>query len=918
MKRDERSGWGPRGPARWLLERSLPEVDRAQVLRDMDELFAIRAARDGERAARRWYLRQGLNFGVRMLAERARGVVGRPSLTLRVEDQGGVRRSMGTANGRGVEFMNGILQDLSFAARTLMKSPGYSLVVIGTLGLGIGANSAVFSVINGVLLKPLPYSEGDRLVYLTQPQEAVGAENIFFSVHDIRDIDERARSMEDIAEYHSMSFTLLGRGSAELVRTGVVSAHFFDLMGMEPILGRGFMEADDDLAAEPTLIMSYGYWQRRFGGDPKIVGEAFEMNGKMHTVVGILPPIPQFPRENDVYMPTAACPIRSSEAFRENRDARMMAVFGRMQDGITLGDVRRDLAGVMSQIAVEYPGSYSPEAGQRFSATMLKEELVQNARPTLLILLGTAALVLLIACANVANLALARMTKRTQEIAVRSALGASRTRLIQQLVTEHTVLALVGGALGLAIAWAGTDLLVAFASRFTPRAQETSMNGSVLAFTLLASAATGLLFGSIPAFGAGRNVSERLQGGRGTGDGRLGPRLQGMLVVVQLALSFTLLVGSGLLLRSFSELQGVDAGYNPENVLSMQVTVTGRNSSMTAVEREQFFLSILEQADALPGVISVGLTDASPLQNTQGMFHGVRPQGSEEEDGRRLPQAQPRGASEGYFRTMGIPLIAGRTFEAADNRDSEPVAVINQSLADALWPGENAVGRRMWPCSMMGDCNSQLISVIGVVEDVHELGLDALPPAQLYFSVRQGAFGGNVVVRTAGLDPLSLSRQLRDIVAGLDATVPVSNVTTLEQLREDSLAPRRLTLILLAIFAGVALLVSFAGIAGVMAFGVSQRTHEIGIRMALGAGRETVLRAVLGRGVAMIVVGLGLGVVTALVATRVMSGLVWGVSVVDARTFLATALILAPMAMIACYLPARKATRVDPVVAFRS
>jgi putative ABC transport system permease protein len=267
---------------------------------------------------------------------------------------------------------------------------------------------------------------------------------------------------------------------------------------------------------------------------------------------------------------------------------------------------------------------------------------------------------------------------------------------------------------------------------------------------------------------------------------------------------------------------------------------------------------------------------------------------------------------------MGIPLIAGRTFEVADNWDSEPVAVINQSLANALWPGENPVGRRMWPCSMMGDCDSQLISVIGVVEDVHDLGLDVLPPAQLYFSARQGAFGGNMVVRTAGVDPLSLSRQLRDIVAGLDATVPVSSVTTLEQLREDSLAPRRLTLILLTVFAGVALLVSFAGIAGVMAFGVSQRTYEIGIRMALGAGRETVLRAVLGRGVAMIVVGLGLGVVTALVATRVMSGLVWGVSVVVARTFLATGLILAPMALIACYLPARKATRVDPVVAFRS
>ncbi len=443
------------------------------------------------------------------------------------------------------------------------------------------------------------------------------------------------------------------------------------------------------------------------------------------------------------------------------------------------------------------------------------------------------------------------------------------------------------------------------------------MSGAVLAFTLLASVVTGLLFGSAPALGAGRNVSERLQGGRGTSHGRTSSRLQDTLVVAQLALSFTLLVGSGLLMRSFWELQAVDAGYDPEDVLSMEVTVTSRNSTMTQEEREHFFLSILEQAKALPGVVSVGLTDFSPLQNTQGMFHGVRPQGSQEQDGRRLPQAQPRGASEGYFSTVGIRLLAGRTFEASDNRDSPLVAVINRSLADALWPGESAVGRQMWPCSMMGDCDSQLVSVIGVVEDVHELGLDALPPAQLYMSARQGAFGGNVVVRTTG-DPLSLTRQLRDIVAGLDPTVPVSNVTTLEQLRDDSLAPRRLTLILLTIFTGIALLVSLAGIAGVIAFSVSQRTHEIGIRMALGAGRETVMRSVLRRGLVMIGLGLVVGVITALAATRIMSSLVWGVSVVDAGTFLATALILARMALVACYLPARKATRVDPVVAFKS
>ncbi len=813
--------------------------------------------------------------------------------------------------------MGAILSDVRYGIRALRKNPGFTAIVILTLGLGIGANSAIFSVVYGVLLKPLPYADADRLVYVTQPREAMDEDNIFFSVHDMGDLLARNRSMESMAEYHSMSFTLLGRGDAELVRVGVVSSHFFDLMGMRPILGRDFTEADDQLEAEPVLLMSYGYWQSRFGGDPGIVGEAFEMNGKMHIVIGILPPVPQYPRENDVYMPTSACPTRSSESFRENRNARMMSVFGRTRPQLTLQDVQQDLGAVMHQLQAEYPGSYSAERGQGFGVTPLKEELVENARPTLLILLGTAGLVLLIACANVANLGLARMTTRTQEMAVRAALGARRSRLAQQLLTEHTVLAVAGGLLGLLIAWLGTDLLIGFAGRFTTRAAETSMSGPVLLFTLAISMLTGLVFGAAPAIRAGNKVADHLRDGRGTSAGRRGNRLQGGLVVTQLALAFTLLVGTGLLVRSFYELQQLDPGYDPENVLSMRVVVNNANSDRTPQERKDLFLTLVDRIGAIPGVTSVALTDVSPMQFQQAMLHGLRPEGSQESDGTRLPQAQPRSAGVGYFETAGIPVLAGRTFEPTDDENSLRVSVVNEALAASVWPGQDPIGMRYAPCSMMGVCGEALVTVIGVVGDVHELGLETTPPAQIYLPVRQAPGAGNLVVRTA-VDPLQIGQQAREIVKAIDPTIPVANITTFEQMRDDTLAPRRLTLTLLSIFAGVALVVSLAGIAGVIAFGVSQRTHEIGIRMALGARRDTVMRAILGRGLVMVVMGLGLGAVGSIGLSRMISGLLWGVPALDPLTFVLTGVILGAMGMAACYLPGRKATRIDPVVAFRA
>ncbi|MCH7565668.1 MAG: FtsX-like permease family protein, partial [Gemmatimonadetes bacterium] len=487
----------------------------------------------------------------------------------------------------------------------------------------------------------------------------------------------------------------------------------------------------------------------------------------------------------------------------------------------------------------------------------------------------------------------------------------------QQLLTEHMVLAVAGGLLGLLIAWLGIDLLTAFASRFTARAAETSMSGPVLLFTLALSMLTGLLFGAAPAMRAGIKVADDLRDGRGMSGGRRGNRLQGGLVVTQLALAFTLLVGSGLLVRSFYKLQQLDPGYDPENVLSMRVVVNARNSSMNLQERQDFFLTVLDRIGALPGVTSVALTDVSPMQFQQGMFHGVRPEGARESDGTRLPQAQPRSAGVGYFQTAGIPLKAGRTFETTDDENSLKVSIVNEALAASVWPGQDPIGMRYAPCNMMGGCSDSLVTVIGVVGNVHEFGLETSPPAQIYLPVRQAPGASNLVVRTA-VDPLQIGRQAREIIKALDPTIPVANVTTFAQIRDDTLAPRRLTLTLLSIFAGVALVLSLAGIAGVIAFGVSQRTHEIGIRMALGAQRDTVMRSILRRGMVLVVMGLGLGAVGSIGLVRLISGLLWGVPKLDPLTFILTGVILGAMGMAACYVPGRKATRIDPVVAFRS
>lgn len=813
--------------------------------------------------------------------------------------------------------MEMLLQDVRYAVRSLLRARAYALAVVVTLGLGIGANTAIFSIIYGVLIQPLPYAQGDRLVFLRQPQTAGVVGDMGFSVHDIQDIRARSRSLESVAEYHAMTFTLLGRGEAELVQTGVVSTHYFELLGMRPIVGRDFVESDDRSGAEPVLILSYGYWQRRFGGDESIVGEAMEMNGRMHNIIGVLPPVPQFPDQNDVYMTTSSCPVRSDPAMVENRNMRMMSVFGRALPGVAVEQVGTDMEGVAAQLAAEYPEAYDASAGQTFEATLLKEELVQNARPVFLTLLATAGLVLLIACANVANLGLARLSRRSQEMSLRAALGAGTGRLFRQLLTENLVLALAGGAVGVLVASFGHDVLVGFAARFTPRAHEATLSLPVLGFTLAASILAGLVFGLAPAWTAGRRLAAGLREGKGNaGPGR--GRVQAGLVVAQVALAFVLVIGCGLTVRSFWLLQRVDPGFDPVNVLSMDVTLNGMNSTLSVPERRDFYFALAERLGAMAGVEAVGLTSGRALdQEAMVMQVGIRAEGNAEQDVARLAQATGQLASEGYLPAMGIPLVEGRAFTSADADLTGFVAMVSESFARTFFPGVSPLGRTFEQCfPWNGQCQGPF-EVVGVVADHRDRSLESDPAPRFYRASRQSALpGGTVVIRTTG-DPSARARQFIDVVHELNPDAPVSAVATLEERVNEALAPRRLTMVLLTLFALVALAVSLAGIAGVVSFSVSQRTREIGVRLALGATPKEVLMQITGRGALMVGAGLSLGVGAAAAARHFASTLLWGIPALDPTTWLGALVVLGSVSMLACWLPARRATTIDPLEALR-
>ncbi|MFY9222103.1 MAG: ABC transporter permease, partial [Blastocatellia bacterium] len=779
------------------------------------------------------------------------------------------------------------------------------------LALGIGANSAIFSVIYGVLLRPLPYENSQNLVYLKQQAALTDIDNIGFSVKDVEDYRQSNHTLVDLAEHHTMTFILLGKEQAEQVRTSVVSANFFDLLGVKPFMGRAFLSTDEQHGAEAVLILSYDYWKKNHNGDKDIIGRVFQMNDRPHTVVGVLPQIPQYPVESDVYMPTSACPIRSSEQTISNRSARMVNVFGRLKTGVSVEQANSEFKTITSNLLNQYPDAYPKNSGITASVSQLQKELTEKARPTFLILLATTFFVLLIACANVANLALARLMSREKEMAVRKALGAGRGRLIRQLIVEHTVLTLIAGALGLLLASTGLHLLVNFAARFTTRAAEIQLDGSVLIFTLIISLLSGILFGLLPAFLPEKSLMNILKdSGSNSSKGARWQHLRKVLLVAQVSFCFVLLIGAGLMMRSLLKLQQISPGFNPENVLA--ISIRPNWSKYTTGEQYRIlYQKILGKVKEQPGVISTALANTYPFDKialtfgpaNQDFLIENRPISPSE----ATPQVDTRVVSVDYFQTIQLPLVTGRLFTEGDNDKAVRVAIINQAMASHRWNNEDPIGKRI-----SFDNGENWVTIVGVVGNVKQYGLNKDFTDEIYLPLMQVGGAGNLLVRTTS-DPTSLTKQLQKTLYEIEPEMAIPAIEPVQSAMDDSMASSKLTTILLGIFAALALLITITGITGVVALIASQRTQEIGIRMALGATQSDILWLVLKQGITLVIVGLSIGIVVAIAVTRLMTSLLFAVEPTDPITFLSVSLLLIVFASLACFIPARRAALIDPM-----
>jgi predicted permease len=819
-------------------------------------------------------------------------------------------------------FLDTIGQDVRFGLRVLRRNPGFTLTALLTLALGIGANTAIFSVIYGVLLRPLPYKDGDRLVVLNQQARLNNVNSLGFSVKEFQDYRDQNKTME-MVEHHAMSFILYGRGEPERVQTSVVSANFFDVLGVKPILGRTFVPEDEKPGGEAVLVLSNKYWKQSHGGDPNIVGSVFRMNNRPHTVIGVLPPVPEYPSESDVYMPTANCPFRSSTALIENRRARLLsAVFGRLKPGVEVAQAQADVAGVAANIQQANPDVYPNHIGYAAQLNRLDTVLTQEARPTFLILLGTTALVLLIVCANVANLNLARVLQRSSEVAVRTALGASRSRLVTQMLTESLLLSLVGGALGLLLAWLGLPLLTSFAGRFTTRTAEIQIDSSVLFFTLVVSAGTGLAFGVIPALSSALDSRKSLvtalkESGDRSSSGTKN-RVRGLLVAAQVAISFTLLTAAGLMLQSMIKLQRVKPGFDPENVFVMRLQPNWSrfNDPNTAnAQFRDYFRRLLDSVNQQPGVVDAAVSSTYPL-NPAGITRGpnnvtIQLEGRPKDEANTAPQVDPRAVSPAYFRALDIPLLRGRLFTDGDDDKAPRVAIVNDAAARGRWGTDDPIGKRF-----SFDNGTTWVTVVGVVGNVKQYGLDKEPAQEIYGPIAQTPFGSFLVVKTKGA-PLQEARLMREVVHKVDAETAIDQVKTLQQALDDSVASPRETTWLLGVFALLALIITAAGLTGVMALAVTQRTREIGIRIALGATRVRILAMMMRQALTLMLLGLAVGVVGALMLNRVITSLLFATPGADPITFVAVACLLTLVGVAACLIPSLNATGIDPTLTLR-
>jgi putative ABC transport system permease protein len=812
-----------------------------------------------------------------------------------------------------------LIQNIRYAIRSLRRAPGFTLTVVLTLGLGIGANTAIFSVVRGVLLKPLPHREGDRLVYLRQSAQGAGGENVLFSVPEILDFRSGARSLKGIAEYSPMPFTLQEENEAVRVDAGLVTGNYFTIMGLSTILGRPFNDGDDGTGAAPVMVLTHEYWMKRFAGDSAVVGKTVRVNGRAVPIVGVLQPAPYFPGRIDVLLNMVNSEHHLSATMVTGRTHRMTEMIARLAPGATLEQARAEVRDVTTRAHADYPEAYDAASGYQVTVKPFHEVLGERARLTLFLLMGAAAFVLIIACANVANLTLMRGVRREHELVVRAALGAGAARLRRLLLAENLVLTILGGALGLLVAFAGVGMLISFAERYSPRANEIRVDGVVLAFTLTLALVVAVMLSYAPKLAKDSALGTWLSGGgkRATGNLRR-QRLQRGLVVAQIAVSVVLLTGAGLLTRTMLQLSEVDTGLAPENVLTMEVPPSsyGQDNAVTVARYEE----MRNQISALPGVKDVALGSVIPLR-AAGFVLEVKAEGRAMAPNEPMPRAENRTASPEYFRTAGIPILKGKEFSTTDRAGSPLVVILNKTLADRLFPNQDPIGRRVaWTGEVLKfiPVSGDWRTVIGVVGDTKDGGLDAQPlPVMFQPFAQEVVFAGGLVIRAAS-DAATITPAATRVIRRIAPQDPIERVLTLDQIRDESVAPRRLNAVLVASFGILAVIIAAVGIAGVLAFSVSARTNEIGIRMSLGADSGRVQRMVLMEGGVLLVIGLLLGVLGSVLAARLIQGLLYGVAPHDPATLAAVAGLMATIGLVACWLPALRAARIDPGVAIRA
>ena len=801
--------------------------------------------------------------------------------------------------------METLLKDIRYGIRSLLKRPGFTTVAVITLALGIGANSAIFSVVNAVLLRPLSYPESERIVIFDGINPAQGITLSNMSVPDFVDWQSQNQVFEQMAGFVTGGSVLTNGDETERVRGTAATADFFPLMRTNAVKGRALQAEDSQKGRDNVVVLSYGLWQRRFGGDQNVVGNKVIVAGESTTIVGVMPAGFDYPAQTELWVPF---PL---EPATERRDNRYLSVITRLKPSVTLVAAQAQMDTINQRLAQSYVETNS---GWTVNLTILRERLVGGLRSSLLLLLGAVAFVLLIACANVANLLLARATVRQKELAVRSALGASRFRIVRQLLTESILLSAVGGGIGLLLSVWLTKLLIALSPPNSPRFDEIKPDARVFAFTLGLTVVTGLLFGLAPAVLASRvDLNERLkEGGRSGASGAGHNRIRSLMMVSEIALSFMLLVGAGLLIKSFMQLRDVSPGFNPSNVLSVRVSLPGAKYPK-GEPRVQILRQTLEHLKSLPGVESASAVLSLPLGGDtfnvgRSLIREGRPATPEESSNAAYLVATPD-----YFRTLQIPVVSGRPFSDQDTEQTPQVVIVNESMARRLWPGESPIGKRItiWRDEKFPR------EIVGVVGDTKpSLDTDAGP--QMYVPYAQDAnwTGMSLVIRTTG-EPASLVGAVRNEIHTLDKSIPVFNVKTMNDVLAISVGPRRTPMLLLSAFAAVALLLAMIGIYGVTAYHVTQRTQEIGIRMALGAQMGDVVKLVLKGGMTLALIGIGVGLAGAFALTRLISSLLFGVKPTDVATFVVVSLCLLVTALIACYLPARRATKVDPLVALR-